>query len=255
MIASNSLRDLSFTGNVTFETATGWETFCSTFAHPLCSIQRLSFTNTEIGDGGATILGGALANNKSVKGLDFCDDLSVTSVGWQGFSTCLRNPNSSLEVISIGGGDIGHIDDEGANAIISALTNNTTLKKLDLLPYGCIDRWFMSFFSRLVWDKSSIDNTYSSNHTLYKIDLWPRPKGIRQLANMNRNENKVEVARQKILQYHFADGDANIHVFASTPEPSLPFAIEWIGRNSDGRTLMYHFVRAIPTLFGVMLSL
>jgi hypothetical protein len=73
-----------------------------------------------------------------------------------------------------------------------------------------------------------------------------------QFSNeMNQNENKAEVARQKILQHHFLEGNANMHAFARFPETSMPFAMEWIGRNRDGRTLMYNFAKEFPTLFDI----
>ena len=63
---------------------------------------------------------------------------------------------------------------------------------------------------------------------------------------MNKNENKSEVARQKILKYHFADEGNNANLFYRMPVIMMPFAMEWIGRTSLGFALMYNVVRGDP---------
>lgn len=139
------------------------------------------------------------------------------------------------------------------------MVNNSALQKLHISHRDEFSTFsddyrfeFDTVLSRVLWDKSSISNTYSFNHTLYKVAFRPLSKVCQQILKMNRNENKVEVALQKILLQHFAAGNTNIHdVFANMPETRLPFAIEWIGRNNDGRTLMYDFVQAFPTLFDI----
>ena len=66
---------------------------------------------------------------------------------------------------------------------------------------------------------------------------------------MNENENKVEVAREKILNSHFTGEAVDIGVFARMPEALLPHAIEWIGRDRLGFSLMYQFVGGYPLDF------
>ncbi len=66
---------------------------------------------------------------------------------------------------------------------------------------------------------------------------------------MNDNENKVEVAREKILNSHFTGEAVDIGVFARMPEALLPHAIEWIGRDRLGFSLMYQFVAGNPLYF------
>jgi hypothetical protein len=67
---------------------------------------------------------------------------------------------------------------------------------------------------------------------------------------MNKQSNRAVVAREKILTHHFAGGTTDMSVFARMPESILPFAMEWIGRNSFGYSLMYQFVGGFPWLFG-----
>ena len=238
LITNSSLESITVLGNATFESITGWRAFCSIFAHKMCTIKHLWIQETSIYNEGATILGDALPISQ---------DNSITSVGWQGFSTCLRGQNSALEKLYIG---MCRMDDEGSGAIISALANNTTLSELTL---NNDQDSFPNILSRILSVKTCIDNTHSSNHTLCEVAPFylPLKKDIRRLLKMNRNMDKVEVARQKILQKHFSEGNANIHVFATMPETSLPFGIAWIGRNNDGRTLMYNFAQAFLSLLDI----
>ena len=248
LITNESLETITIYGRFTFETITGWQVFCTIFAHEMCTIRQLRFGDTLIGDVGVTTLGDSLATNTSLVSLHIVDDNSITSVGWQGLSQCLRSRNSALEDLTIG--ILCSVDEGGAVAIVSALANNTTLNELNLHNDK---ESFFNILTQILWDKSSIDSTYTSNHTLRKIIPLYKPfrDDIRRLLKMNRNEDKAEVARQTILHHHFSEGNANIHVFAAMPETSLPFAIAWIGRNKDGRTLMYNFAQAFPSLLNI----
>ena len=66
---------------------------------------------------------------------------------------------------------------------------------------------------------------------------------------MNYNENKVKVARKKIMKSHFAGEAVDISVFALMPEALIPHALEWIGRDKLGFSLMYQFVAGYPLDF------
>ena len=67
----------------------------------------------------------------------------------------------------------------------------------------------------------SVHSTYSSNHTVEKISTRSRVHPvydipvILSLLQMNRNVDKSQVAREKILKCYFSGGaDAGVHVFA-----------------------------------------
>ena len=53
----------------------------------------------------------------------------------------------------------------------------------------------------------------------------------------------------KILKYHFSGGNRDLHEFARIPMTSMPFAVEWIGRNKLGFSLMYALVQSNPSVF------
>ena len=108
--------------------------------------------------------------------------------------------------------------------------------------------------SRTLCDGSSIDATFRSNHTLGTIwidtDDLKRvtlPTSLADLLQLNTNGNKLEVARQKILQYH--DNEDGIQEFVDMEWQVLPHAMAWIGRDDVGLSLLYRFVQGMPDLF------
>lgn len=151
---------------------------------------------------------------RTLKHLDLRYEFSITSRGWEAFSLGSRNPNSQLESLNLHG-----------CRIITALCS-----------------------------KESIASTFSSNHTIKMVtDYWGNnvaPDYIQSSLDINMNNNKVEVARQKILKHHFSGENDNIHVFTTRLRIEvLPHAISWIGRDGLGFMLMYHAMQALPTLF------
>ena len=122
--------------------------------------------------------------------------------------------------------------------------------------------------SSLLCNKTSIMDTYNSNHTLQDLGCDPSyssldeglelPDDLILYLELNRNEDKVEVARQKILQTQFSDNDtSNMQYLLDMELEVLPAAIEWIrrptpdwkGTNVSGLTLMYNLMRRVPDLF------
>ena len=100
----------------------------------------------------------------------------------------------------------------------------------------------------------------NSNHTLNELNVgddvgafgisFPIPDHIKSLLNLNRNTNKVEVTRQKILRYYFLDGgDIRTNEFVDMELNVLPHALTWIGRDLTGNSLLYRVIQNIPSLF------
>ena len=65
---------------------------------------------------------------------------------------------------------------------------------------------------------------------------------------LNRNSNKNEVTRQKILS-HFLDGDGNIQEFVKMELRIIHRAIAWIGRDDAALPLLYRLAQCVPSLF------
>ena len=258
LMINTTVEYLELSGN---ENVTSWRTcFPAIFSPHTCSVKRLVLIETNLTDDDVICLGTALIGNKTLKLLTLVDNASITLVGWQGLMQGLRNHSSVLEHLSV---DECNIDADGGRMIVTALAENSSLKELTMFQNNLTTVIWDDFYWVLC-DESSIQSTYSSNHTLERIWLRPWlhhdddvPDYILRLLKMNRNEDKAQVARQKILENYFYEGGNvrdnayQISVFAQMSKALMPFALEWIGNDDIGFSLMYKVVRGIPTLFGI----
>ena len=269
LMKNAKIERLEFVGCLKFS-ATGWRTLSSALAHPKCSVQDLSICYTSsISDGVLFCLALALESSKSLRclNIDNVTYSSTTSAGWDFFATCLKHPNCALDTLYI---EECNIDANGAAAIVSALSGNKRLTELHIIKNNQLKGKDWSDLSIVLCDKTSIENTFSSNHTLLEVDSinwwtyydsgdesdsdsdsgrdedvgnWKEVvssdsyiatmKEIEVSLGMNQKKNKAEVARHKILKHHFLRGEIHVGVFASMAETALPNAIEWIGRSND----------------------
>lgn len=74
------------------------------------------------------------------------------------------------------------------------------------------------------------------------------------LLQMNANENKSEVIRQKILQCYFLDGDANVQELEDMELNVFPQVICWLGRDSIGLPVLFQLLKGSPLLFNPIKS-
>ena len=66
-----------------------------------------------------------------------------------------------------------------------------------------------------------------------------RTDEIDSLLHMNKDKNKAEVVRKKILQFHLSDIDNVVQAFGS---------MGWIGRDRLGFSAMFYLCRSMPWL-------
>jgi hypothetical protein len=226
-----------------------------------------------------SFLGDALAVNTTLIELDLSFNDTITSTGWREFFEWTRNKNSSLKILNL---SECNIDDVGADLIALALVQsnsinefdiecnsisssgwlnfieillngNRSLEKLNIEPGKFRDKCWNAMSSALC-DKSSIESIYSSNHAFHNLPVgnypWV-PDDVKSLLQINKNDDKSEVARQKILKHHFSGGSTNnSHMFSEMPESMMPHVLGWIGRNRLGYSLMHCVIRDFPTLLG-----
>ena len=159
-------------------------------------------------------------------------------------------------------GTTDNMNVEAINSFARSLKTNTSLtnlriyndlvRSISLKALRRIEFQVAKAFTSALCCCSSIERTYSSNHTLHKISFSSTvriPTKLARLLEINRNENKSAVARQKIIAYHFSSDKVDIQVFIGMAVPVLPRALEWIGRDATGFNLLYHVTRGIlPTL-------
>ena len=125
----------------------------------------------------------------------------IEDAGCSAISTLLEDQSSSLRVLSIGWNQIGN---EGATIIVNSLANNTTLEELIMCgnPSGQI---VVDIVCESLCNTSSINDTFTSNHTLEKFLPGEQTLGIekqphlRSFLNMNKIANKSHVSIKMVL--------------------------------------------------------
>ena len=205
---------------------------------------------TGIDDEAAAFLAIALVQMLKLSSLDLSGNDLITAAGMRAFSNMLDNLNSTLEELSLLGCGI---DDEVSVIFADALTNNTALMVMKLEGNQSISSIGWQAFSQLVCNKSSINDTFHSNHTLHQLldDENERQVPCKELIDslrLNRNNNKNEVVRQKILFSHFQGENINLEELLGMESDVMPHAIAWIGKDDMGYSPLYQLVRAMPSL-------
>ena len=147
----------------------------------------------------------------------------------------------------------------GLGIIAESLANNTCLK--NLVSDGSVNRKNRGTFARILCDETSLTSIETSNHTLVEIPAYLDSKRnhILDCLELNKNDNKEQVARQKIAKYYFA-GNFDMSPFASMPVSVIPNVMEMIGGdnpigNDDRDTkqslqcnAIFRMLKAIPDL-------
>lgn len=252
--------------------AAGWNDFCLCLRDPNSSLKRLSITNCDIDEEKITVLSNALLNNSTLKtlilshnNLDFYGTGPIDFYGerqrsigadpWQSFSSVLRHPDSGLEEIDLYGCGL---TDEDVIGFASDLANNTSLRSLVLSGNG-LTRRSWDVFSLFLFNKTSIQATYESNHSLCSLSKHGdsnRTLPDHLVSSLQTNGLGAGVARQKILWHYFLSGGDSINVkqFLDMDMNVLPQAMSWIGREDDGHSLMFTLLQSMPCLFDRTLS-
>ena len=198
---------------------------------------------TGITDDTAVCLTNALANMLTLKRLNRNRIAPITTTGLRGFSALLCNPNSELEELTLC--NIG-IDNRVAVEYAISLTNNSSFQIM-VLEGNPISHVGWQAFSQFVWNKSSIMDTFHSNHTLHRLrdeNSNRFPSELNYCLRLNRNGNKKEVVRQKIILSHFQGENINLREFLDMKLKVMPCAIAWVGKDNVGCSLLYQLVRA-----------
>eukprot|EP00985_Skeletonema_marinoi_P033421 scaffold41279_cov146-Skeletonema_marinoi.AAC.1 len=143
--------------------AEGLMCLSSLFKTNHCVLKGLSLNHLNMTDEGLKALVDGITNCSALKDLSLSRNPRITAAGLGYLSVFFESESCCLEELSLYGVRIG---DDGAAALADGLASNASLKYLFLSAAAGIG-W--SSFSRLLCDTSSINNTYSSNHTLEVI--------------------------------------------------------------------------------------
>ncbi|KAL9180732.1 hypothetical protein ACHAXT_011185 [Thalassiosira profunda] len=241
------------------------------------SVESLNFWRNEIGTTGGIVLAETLSTNTVLKRLDLTMALSTgyseyifSEVGWKMFFDFLQS--SALIDLSLGCNNIG---DANVAPLVEFL-NSSSLESLDL--WGVRDvsaSGWARFFDGLrgntslttlkmhsvgsnlkdelirsaLCDEATIESVCNSNHTLAVLKgryAFARSDGQR-LLEMNEDTDKAKVARRKILEFYFRNGDENLQELVTMEMNLMPQVLECVGR--DGIKVSYQLVRSMPSLF------
>ena len=253
LLNTNKLKELRISENRAI-TPAGWHKFSLALnGPPVLTLRVLFIERNTIDDEGIVALANSLFNNKNMEGLGLSYNSRVSKEGWQVFlERVLGNMNSNLRAIALDNDNANN--EETISAIAHALAGNKSLRALTMRDsYSEHQGW--KELCNAIFNKSSIDTTYRSNHTFNYIAGISGSKlqnELRSLLEMNKSDDSTyKVARQKILQQHFLidDGYANFHIFLAMAISEIPHAIAWLGVDSAGFSLLYRLLRSVPSIF------
>jgi len=250
-------------------TPQGWVALFTTLQDSNLNLVELTLGENTINDAGLRLLTRLVTRMSSLLHLSLSDNRRDTPTGWRALSAFLRSPSFKLRELYL---DCTKVNDDTLIDFSNALAHNNTLKRLSV-EY-CHDEGGNDFITERGWEavsnilcnKTSIMETYNSNHTLHRLgdkdyyDVAEFPDDLVLLLELNENEDKTEVARQKILQTHFSGSDttSKMQVLLGMELEMIPAAIAWMGRpthndwkgtNVSGLSAMFNLMRRLPDLF------
>lgn len=249
LAANTNLKTLTL-GNNGRATGRGWSRFfrSSILQNPNTAMETLVVSSNQFEDEAMLALTNDLATNSKLRRLDLSDNRSLTAAGLQLLSTVFQSNHTLLEVVDLG---CNAVTNEVLRGLAISLVGNTTLEILDVTSENITPEGVREF-CRVLCDPSSINSTFSSNHTLRSLFQYHSPvivpEELTSLLELNEITNKAEVARQKVLQTHFSDSNSTMQVFAEMNLKVLPASISWMGTDECGHSLMYKLFRSMAFL-------
>ena len=228
------------------------------------NLQRVNLHSCNISDEQLLPIVDAMRGHSILETLDLANNI-IGNAGCEALATLLEDPNCNLLILNLAQ---NHINNEGAIAVANSLINNNKLRQL-YLNYNQIDSSVDDEFSKILCNNTSINHTYSSNHTLETLNLnEDRENGqeLESVLDMNAETNKSHVAIKKIIKYHpnidmepLFDWDAE----GEQTLKSLPYIIDWFEGAREAIAIddeqygieerklyaVFQFARAMPLLF------
>jgi len=232
--------------------------------NPVLEELQITFWNLSITDTLVGSLVSSLMGMHSLKKIGIRCMERIYTQGWQSIATLLQHQNFMLTKLDFRG-SYG-LDDESLLTIANALVGNSILCELLLDMCRGITEPGWSALTNVLCNKSSIDATYASNHTLQRVvsrareestcPIWRRiysyefPQDLRSVLQINRRGTKAQAAREKIIWYHMLKDDVvNVEAFLDMEQKELPSAISWLGRDDIGLSVLYKLCKSLPDLF------
>ena len=169
-----------------------------------------------------------------------------------------------MDLRGIAPGAVGPFSASVVATFFSGLKRHTSLEtiKMNGVSDEDAERTVYPALKNVLCDKTSTESICNSNHTLSKVEhigglfrflMRGRPGEVESeieseceaLLKMNEGANKAEVARKKIIQYYFINGN-NLHELINMGVGLMPRVLEGLGQN--GLNVVYELVRVFPSL-------
>jgi len=231
------------------------------------NLKHINFENCRITDEQLLPLVEAIRGHGLLEKLLLAEN-SIGNIGCEAIATLLEDPSCNIQVLGLSDNMVGS---KGAGDIANSLSRNNQLETL-YLNNNRITRpspILQSEFSRVLCDTSSINNTYSSNHTMKEVFLFvgSEKPAFHKILKLNKGTNKSHVAIKKILKYHPNIDMEPLYDWGSEGEWSLkalPYVVGWFDRareavaNDDGESYeietralsaIYQFAKDVPLMF------
>jgi len=185
---------------------------------------------------------------------------SISDIGAVKLANLLKGMNCNIKVLALQDNIIGNL---GARSITKALSINQTLEAV-YLDGNRISEEGWDAFTSVLCNPSSLDATYSSNHTLTSLAGNEKeqhiPNKLLTLLQLNKSganqshikKKKSYVIRQKILQTHLSD-DFDMEPFTeeNMTLKMIPHVLAWVGRAEEdvqSHSAMFNLLKEMPTL-------
>ena len=191
----------------------------------------------------------------------------IGNAGCETLATILQDSNCKLHTLDLHG---NRFDSDGVIILAHSLIGNKTLREINLKNsiHGPYRKTTIDAFCKVLFNSSSINDIYSSNHALKQVYFKRRRDNGLQLTSLlqlNDRTNKSHVAIEKIL-HHYSDIDMT-PLFELDVEggertlKALPYVVAWFQSareatsytwyDVDRRELsaIYQFAQAMPHLF------
>jgi len=185
----------------------------------------------------------------------------IADIGAVKLASLLKDTNCNIKVLALQDNIIGNL---GARSIAKALSINHTLEAV-YLDGNRISEEGWDAFTSILCNPSSLDATYSSNHTLTSLvgnekEQHIPNKELLALLQLNKGANQSEshikkksyVIRQKILQTHLtSDFDMEPFTKEDMTLKMIPHVLAWVGRDEEdaqSHSAMFSLLKEMPTL-------
>ena len=243
---NNSLQHLSVKGMEQYGTLQP-QTLLTRLNRTGLALQHLCISGYHVSDCNIETLGGILLHNPSLLCLHLEGPNQVSARGWHAFSRFLARPDMRLQTLVT---DCFSIDEEAMSAIVHSLATNVSLKSWRTKDGPiALSKNALRLLATVLWDKSSIDATFNSNHSFQEVCCDSGSEDIPPILSvtllLNKFHTRASAARYKILRSHFLDKQSynkNIWTLLKIPVTALPLALGWLSQDDYGLHVVYHLL-------------